>query len=64
MVSGTLYRVTQEALTNIRKHAHPERVEGRLEYLRDEVSLAVEDYAAVDASPPPASAVEGSGAGR
>ena len=31
-----LYRVTQEALTNVRKHAHPERVEVRLEYLRDD----------------------------
>jgi signal transduction histidine kinase len=58
-----LYRVTQEVLTNIRKHAHPERVEVRLEYLRDEVSLAVEDYAAVDYDPPPAAAVEDSGGG-
>jgi signal transduction histidine kinase len=40
-----LYRVTQEALTNVRKHAHPDRVEVRLEYLPDEVSLAVEDSA-------------------
>jgi signal transduction histidine kinase len=39
-----LYRVTQEALTNIRKHAHPERVEVRLGYTRDEISLAVEDF--------------------
>jgi signal transduction histidine kinase len=43
-----LYRVTQEALTNVRKHAHPERVEVRLEYLRDGVSLAVEDFAPID----------------
>jgi signal transduction histidine kinase len=63
-VSLALYRITQEALTNIRKHAHPERVEVRLEYLRDEVSLTVEDYAAVaDDGPPPAAAVEGSGGG-
>jgi signal transduction histidine kinase len=47
-----LYRVTQEALTNVRKHAHPDRVEVRLEYLPDEVTLAVQDYAA--ASPPAA----------
>jgi signal transduction histidine kinase len=46
-----LYRVTQEALTNVRKHAHPERVEVRLDYQRDGISLAVEDFAAVDAAP-------------
>ena len=40
-----LYRVTQEALTNVRKHAHPDRVEVRLEYLPDEVSLVVQDCA-------------------
>jgi signal transduction histidine kinase len=51
-----LYRVTQEALTNVRKHAHPERVEVRLEYLRDGVGLAVEDFAAADAAPPAAAA--------
>ncbi len=39
-----LYRVTQEALTNVRKHAHPERVEVRLDYLRDAISLDVEDF--------------------
>ncbi|HYX58344.1 MAG TPA: histidine kinase [Streptosporangiaceae bacterium] len=39
-----LYRVTQEALTNVRKHARPERVEVRLDYLPDEVSVRVEDY--------------------
>ena len=58
-----LYRATQEALTNIRKHAHPERVEVRLEYLRDEVSLAVEDYAATDDKPAPALAIGESGGG-
>ena len=41
-----LYRVTQEALTNVRKHARPDQVEVRLEYLPDQVSLAVEDVAA------------------
>jgi signal transduction histidine kinase len=35
--------VTQEALTNVRKHARPEHVEVRLDYLPDQVSLAVED---------------------
>jgi signal transduction histidine kinase len=39
-----LYRVTQEALTNIRKHACPERVGVRLEYRPDEVCLTVEDF--------------------
>ena len=46
-----LYRVTQEALTNVRKHARPERVEVRLDYLPDEVHLAVEDVG-VPAAPP------------
>jgi signal transduction histidine kinase len=35
--------VTQEALTNVRKHARPERVEIRLDYLPDDVQLEVED---------------------
>jgi signal transduction histidine kinase len=48
-----LYRVTQEALTNVRKHAHPERAEVRLDYLPAEVSLAVEDLAAATDAPPP-----------
>ena len=52
-VKLALYRVTQEALTNVRKHAHPERVEVRLEYLRDGVSLAVEDFVAPRTSPRP-----------
>jgi signal transduction histidine kinase len=62
-VGLALYRVTQEALTNVRKHAHPERVEVRLEYLRDEVHLTVEDFATADDGRPPAVAVEGSGGG-
>ncbi|MFY9932267.1 MAG: histidine kinase [Streptosporangiaceae bacterium] len=51
-----LYRVTQEALTNVRKHARPDRVEVRLEYLPDEVTLVVQDCAAArtPASPIPA----------
>jgi signal transduction histidine kinase len=39
-----LYRVAQEALTNVRKHARPARVEVRLEYLPDAVTLSVEDF--------------------
>ncbi|MGH3152231.1 MAG: sensor histidine kinase [Streptosporangiaceae bacterium] len=60
-VKLALYRVTQEALTNIRKHAHPEHVAVQLEYLRDAVRLAVEDYRAPEDQP--ASAVEASGGG-
>jgi signal transduction histidine kinase len=58
-----LYRVTQEALTNVRKHAHPERAEVRLEYLPAEVSLAVEDFTAATDAPPPAAAAVASGGG-
>lgn len=39
-----LYRVTQEALTNIRKHARPDRVEVRLTYRRDGTRLVVADH--------------------
>jgi signal transduction histidine kinase len=62
-VKLALYRVTQEALTNIRKHAHPERVEVRLEYTQDGVVLVVEDFAAVSDLPAPAASVENSGGG-
>jgi signal transduction histidine kinase len=62
-VKLALYRVVQEALTNIRKHAHPERVEVRLEYLRDGVSLAVEDFMAAGDNPAPAAALGASGGG-
>jgi signal transduction histidine kinase len=51
-VKVALYRVTQEALTNIRKHACPERVEVRLRYRPEEVSLAIRDFAA-DVGPEP-----------
>jgi signal transduction histidine kinase len=60
-VKLALYRVTQEALTNIRKHAHPERVEVQLEYLRGEVSLVVEDFVAPEDKPAPAAAIVASG---
>mgnify|MGYP001791433513 FL=1 len=39
----TLYRVAQEALTNIRKHARPGRVDPRLDYEEGGVRLSVED---------------------
>ena len=39
----TLYRVAQEGLTNIRKHAQAERVEVMLAYAADKVSLTIGD---------------------
>ena len=39
----TFYRVTQEALTNVVKHAHATRVDVVLEGARDSVSLVIED---------------------
>jgi signal transduction histidine kinase len=45
-VKLALYRVTQEALTNIRKHAHPDRVRVTLEYLGGDVDLAIQDFGA------------------
>jgi signal transduction histidine kinase len=39
-----VYRVAQEALTNIRRHALPERVDVALAYEPDAVRLAVEDF--------------------
>jgi signal transduction histidine kinase len=43
-----LYRVTQEALTNVAKHAAATRVEVSLRYEASRASLAVEDFGAVD----------------
>jgi signal transduction histidine kinase len=40
----TFYRVTQEALTNIRKHARADRVEIRLAYEPSGTRLAIEDF--------------------
>jgi len=39
-----VYRVTQEALTNVVKHARAERVEVSMTYTADEVRLLVEDF--------------------
>jgi signal transduction histidine kinase len=55
-----LYRVAQEALTNIRKHARPERVEVRLAYEPDGTRLSIED-AGRDREPVPALAGGGDG---
>jgi signal transduction histidine kinase len=46
-----LARVAQEALTNVRRHAHPERVDVTLCYRPDAVELTVEDRAAAPARP-------------
>lgn len=56
----TLYRVAQEALTNIRKHARPERVELQLAYEASGIRLTIEDFDALDQRPPPG---DGSGYG-
>ncbi len=48
-----LYRVAQEALTNIAKHAHPERVELHLAYEPSITRLVVEDFATVNGTRPP-----------
>ena len=49
----TLYRVAQEALTNIRKHARPDCVEIRLAYQPRGARLTVEDHAPGGDRPPP-----------
>lgn len=58
-----IYRTVQEALTNIRRHATPERVELKLEYTDQATVLAVEDHAARGAPAPAALADAGGGYG-
>jgi signal transduction histidine kinase len=43
--SLTIYRVAQEALTNIRKHATPDRVEVSLRYDPGGIRLTIRDHA-------------------
>ena len=50
----TFYRVTQEALTNIRKHAHAGRVEIRLAYEPSGTRLTIEDLGSCRDRPAPA----------
>jgi signal transduction histidine kinase len=56
-----VYRVAQEALTNITKHACPERVEMHLGYEPRRTRLTVENFA-MNKEPPPA-ASDGPGYG-
>jgi len=48
--SLTLFRVAQEALTNSRKHAQPERIELHLDYEADGTRLVVQDHAELRAA--------------
>jgi signal transduction histidine kinase len=50
--SLALYRTAQEALTNVRRHAVPDRVTVRLEYRDDATVLSVEDSASRGAAIP------------
>jgi signal transduction histidine kinase len=56
-----LFRITQEALTNVRKHAHAERVEVGLDYRPQEVVLAIEDFCPADAAGGASAAFEAGG---
>jgi signal transduction histidine kinase len=47
-----VYRTTQEALTNVRRHATAERVEVKLAYLSQSTVLVVEDHASAGAPVP------------
>jgi signal transduction histidine kinase len=47
-----LYRTAQEALTNVRRHATPDRVEVRLDYLPGSTVLVVEDHTPAGAPAP------------
>ncbi len=49
----TLYRVGQEAMTNIRKHACPSRVEISLDYRDHGARLTVEDFETAEHPSPP-----------
>jgi signal transduction histidine kinase len=59
-----IYRTAQEALTNVRKHADPTRVELHLDYAEDGTRLEVADHAAsVEASCPGEGPLAGAGSG-
>ena len=62
LVAGSrlaLLRVTQEALTNVRKHAKAERVEVVLGFQPDGVELTIEDFAGPGGPAAPAAGGEG-----
>jgi signal transduction histidine kinase len=48
----TLYRVAQESLANVRRHARPDRVEVRLDHVPGGTRLTVADHG-TPATPPP-----------
>jgi signal transduction histidine kinase len=54
-----MYRVAQEALTNIAKHAHPERVELHLAYGPSATRLTVEDFTPANGTRPSATGDSG-----
>lgn len=58
-----MYRVAQEALTNIRKHANPDRVELHLTYGTDGTPLTVRDRSQQPSQPSLASRFPGGGYG-
>jgi len=58
-----VYRTAQEALTNVRRHATPERVEVKLAYLPDSTVLVVQDHAPAGTPPPVALGATASGYG-
>jgi signal transduction histidine kinase len=53
-----LFRTAQEALTNVRRHAHPQRVELRVRYEPEATVLRIEDF-----GEPPAANGDGGGYG-
>jgi signal transduction histidine kinase len=62
-VQLAIYRTAQEALTNVRRHATPDRVTVALSYRAAETVLAVEDQGAANAPPPASPAHVGGGYG-
>jgi signal transduction histidine kinase len=61
--SLTVYRVAQEALTNVRKHAKPDRVELHLTYATDGTRLTIHDRAEQPSQPTVASRLPSGGYG-
>jgi signal transduction histidine kinase len=58
-----MYRTAQEALTNVRRHATPERVEVRLDYRPESTVLVVQDHAAAGVPTPVALGTAANGFG-